>query len=113
MMRTAEFLNGRYGEGTVEVAIRDQYRNMKEKILPVMYVIERAEEAIRKAGVTPKTVPIRGGTDGAQLSFMGLPCPNLSTGGENFHGIHEFVSVPAMEKMVEILVNIVSAKSQQ
>ena len=113
MMRTAEFLNARYGEGTVEVAIRDQYRNMKEKILPVMYVIERAEEAIRKAGVTPKTVPIRGGTDGAQLSFMGLPCPNLSTGGENFHGIHEFVSVPAMEKMVEILVNIVSAKSQQ
>ena len=108
LKRAAAFLNGEYGEGTVEVAIRDQYRNMKEKILPVMYVIERAEEAIRKAGVTPKTVPIRGGTDGAQLSFMGLPCPNLSTGGENFHGIHEFVSVPAMEKMVEVLVNIAS-----
>ena len=111
--KIAEVLNDKYGAGTVTLTIRDQYRNMKEKILPVMYVIERAEEAIRKAGVTPKTVPIRGGTDGAQLSFMGLPCPNLSTGGENFHGIHEFVSVPAMEKMVEILVNIVSAKSQQ
>ena len=107
MERTAAFLNAKYGEGTVEVAMRDQYRNMKEKILPVMYVIERAEAAMKKAGVEPKTVPIRGGTDGAQLSFMGLPCPNLSTGGENFHGIHEFVSVPAMEKMVEVLVNIV------
>ena len=107
MERTAAFLNAKYGEGTVEVAIRDQYRNMKEKILPVMYVIERAKAAMKKAGVEPKTVPIRGGTDGAQLSFMGLPCPNLSTGGENFHGIHEFVSVPAMEKMVEVLVNIV------
>ena len=107
--RCAEFLNGKYGEGTVEFAIRDQYRNMKEMILPVMYVIERAEEAMRKAGVQPKTVPIRGGTDGAQLSYQGLPCPNLSTGGENFHGVHEFVSVPAMEKMAEILVNIVRA----
>ena len=108
MERTAAFLNGKYGEGTVEVAIRDQYRNMKEKILPVMYVIERAEAAMRKAGVEPKTVPIRGGTDGAQLSFMGLPCPNLCTGGENFHGVHEFVSVPAMYKMVEVLVNLAS-----
>ena len=108
MERTAAFLNGKYGEGTVEVAIRDQYRNMKEKILPVMYVIDRAEDAMKKAGVEPKTVPIRGGTDGAQLSFMGLPCPNLSTGGENFHGVHEFVSVPAMEKMVEVLVSLVS-----
>ena len=107
--RCADFLNGKYGEGTVEFAIRDQYRNMKEMILPVMYVIERAEEAMRKAGVQPKTVPIRGGTDGAQLSYQGLPCPNLSTGGENFHGVHEFVSVPAMEKMAEILVNIVRA----
>ena len=107
--RCADFLNGKYGEGTVEFAIRDQYRNMKEMILPVMYVIERAEGAMRKAGVQPKTVPIRGGTDGAQLSYQGLPCPNLSTGGENFHGVHEFVSVPAMEKMAEILVNIVRA----
>ena len=106
MLRCADFLNGKYGEGTVEVALRDQYRNMKEKILPVMYVIERAEAAMRRAGVEPVTVPIRGGTDGAQLSFMGLPCPNLCTGGENFHGVHEFVSVPAMHKMVEVLVNL-------
>ncbi len=108
LRRAAAFLNGKYGEGTVELAVRDQYRNMKEMILPVMHVIDRAKEAFRKAGVEPKTVPIRGGTDGAQLSFQGLPCPNLSTGGENFHGIHEFVSVPAMEKMVEVLVNIAS-----
>ena len=106
MLRCADFLNAKYGEGTVEVALRDQYRNMKEKILPVMYVIERAEAAMRKAGVEPKTVPIRGGTDGAQLSFMGLPCPNLCTGGENFHGVHEFVSVPARHTMVEVLVNL-------
>ena len=109
MQRAADFLNERYGEGTIELMIRDQYRNMKEKILPVMHVIRRAEDAMRKAGVEPKTVPIRGGTDGAQLSFMGLPCPNLSTGGENFHGIHEFVSVDAMKKMVEVLVNLVTA----
>lgn len=106
MARAAAFLNGKYGEGTVELALRDQYRNMKEKILPVMEVIDRAAAAMERAGVKPATVPIRGGTDGAQLSFLGLPCPNLSTGGENFHGINEFVSVPAMNKMVEVLVNL-------
>ena len=108
LQRAAAFLNEKYGAGSIELAIRDQYRNMKEKILPVMYVIDRAKTAMEKAGITPHIVPIRGGTDGAQLSFQGLPCPNLSTGGENFHGIHEFVSVPAMHKMVEILVGIAS-----
>ena len=108
--RTATFLNERYGSGTVKLELVDSYYNMKEKILPVMHVITRAEEAMRAAGVEPVTVPIRGGTDGARLSYMGLPCPNLSTGGENFHGIHEFVSVPAMEKMVQVIVNI--AKKQ-
>lgn len=106
LQRIAAFLNDKYGAGTVEADIKDSYYNMKEKILPVMHVIMRAQKAMELAGVTPVTVPIRGGTDGARLSYMGLPCPNLSTGGENFHGIHEFVSVPAMEKMVEVIVNI-------
>ena len=109
MRRVCEYLNGKYGEGTVELVLHDSYYNMKEKILPVMHVIERAEKAMRDAGVEPVTVPIRGGTDGARLSYMGLPCPNLSTGGVNFHGIHEFVSVNAMEKMVEVLINIAKA----
>ena len=82
---------------------------MKEKILPVMHIIKRAEDAMKAAGVEPVTVPIRGGTDGARLSYEGLPCPNLSTGGENYHSVKEFVSADAMEKMVEILVNIVKA----
>ena len=107
--RTASFMNERYGAGTVKIELADSYYNMKEKILPVMHVIRRAENAMRAAGVNPVTVPIRGGTDGARLSYMGLPCPNLSTGGENFHGIHEFVSVPAMEKMVQVIVNIAKA----
>ena len=109
LQRIVAFLNDKYGAGTVEADVKDSYYNMKEKILPVMHVIERAQKAMEQAGVTPVTVPIRGGTDGARLSFMGLPCPNLSTGGENFHGIHEFVSVPAMEKMVEVIVNIARA----
>ena len=107
--RTASFMNERYGSGTVKLELADSYYNMKEKILPVMHVITRAEDAMRAAGVEPVTVPIRGGTDGARLSYQGLPCPNLSTGGENFHGVHEFVSVPAMQKMVEVIVNIAKA----
>ncbi len=109
--KVAEFLNKKYGAGTVVTNIRDSYYNMKEKILPCMYVIDRAEKAMKDAGVKSITSPIRGGTDGATLSLKGLPCPNLSTGGMNFHGIHEFVSVPAMEKMVEILVNIVKVEA--
>ena len=103
----AAYLNEKYGEGTVESDIKDSYYNMKEKILPVFFVVERAQKAMREAGVEPITHPIRGGTDGARLSFEGLPCPNLSTGGENFHGVHEFASIQAMNKMVEVIVNIV------
>ena len=102
-------INAKYGEGTADCAVKDSYYNMKEKILPVMHIIRRAEDAMRAAGVEPVTVPIRGGTDGARLSYEGLPCPNLSTGGENFHSVREFVSADAMEKMVEVLVNIVKA----
>ncbi|MGI6665048.1 MAG: peptidase T [Christensenellaceae bacterium] len=105
-LQAATFLNEKYGADTVCVTLRDRYRNMKEKILPRMEIIERAKAAMEKAGVTPVISPIRGGTDGATLSFMGLPCPNLCTGGENFHGRYEFISIQSMEKCVEILKNI-------
>lgn len=92
--------------GCASVEIKDQYYNMREKIEPVMHIIERAERAMREAGVEPKVQPIRGGTDGAQLSFKGLPCPNIFAGGENFHGRYEYVPVSSMEKAVEVIINI-------
>ncbi|MBR3766780.1 MAG: peptidase T [Clostridia bacterium] len=98
------YLNTVHGEGTFSLEIKDSYYNMKEKILPFMYLIDNAKAAFEKAGVTAKTVPIRGGTDGARLSYEGLPCPNLSTGGENFHSVREFISVESMEKMVDVLI---------
>lgn len=101
------FLNEKYGQGTFEVAVTDSYANMKEKILPHMEIIERAKAAMQKAGVQPRIQPIRGGTDGATLSFMGLPCPNLCTGGHNFHGRYEYISVQSMEKTTQILLNLI------
>ncbi|MBO4995915.1 MAG: peptidase T [Muribaculaceae bacterium] len=92
--------------GVAEIEIKDQYYNMREKIEPVMHIIDIAEEAMRRADVTPKVVPIRGGTDGAQLSFKGLPCPNIFAGGLNFHGRYEFVPIPSMEKAVMTIVEI-------
>ncbi|MDE7125976.1 MAG: peptidase T, partial [Muribaculaceae bacterium] len=89
-----------------ELEIKDQYYNMREKIEPVMYIIDIAEEAMRNAGVPPKVTPIRGGTDGAQLSFKGLPCPNIFAGGLNFHGRFEFVPIPSMEKAQDVIVEI-------
>ena len=106
----ADFLNKKYGEGTFELSVRDSYYNMREIIEKHMDIIERAEKAMRLAGVEPYTVPIRGGTDGARLSFEGLPCPNLSTGGMNFHSIYEAIPTKALSKMSEVLVNIVSAE---
>lgn len=105
----ADRLNEKYKDTAahVEVVLKDQYYNMREKIEPDnMYLISAAEEAFRKAGVKPVTKPIRGGTDGARLSFMGLPCPNLSTGGENYHGIYEYLNINSMRKMVEVLINL-------
>ncbi len=102
----ADFLNGKYGAGTCEAAIKDSYYNMKEAILPHMEIIDKAREAMEELGITPVVSPIRGGTDGAMLSHMGLPCPNLCTGGMNFHGRYEFASVPQMRKIVELLVRI-------
>ena len=106
MCEVAERLNQRYGDGVCHVVIADQYYNMLEKIQPVSHIIESAKEAMLKAGVTPKVQPIRGGTDGAQLSFKGLPCPNLFTGAVNFHGPYEFVSIQVMEKATNIITNL-------
>ena len=108
--RAAAYLNAKYGPGTAEVYLKDSYYNMKEQIEPHMYLIRRAQAAMEKAGVTPRVLPIRGGTDGARLSYMGLPCPNLSTGGLNFHSVYEYVPVRSLEKMVEVLVTLVTVE---
>ena len=92
--------------GCASIEIKDQYYNMREKIEPVMYIIDIAEQAMKNADVVPVVVPIRGGTDGAQLSFKGLPCPNIFAGGLNFHGRYEFVPIPSMEKAVNVIVEI-------
>ncbi len=92
--------------GCCSVEIKDQYYNMREKIEPIMHIIEVVEKAMREAGVEPRVQPIRGGTDGAQLSFKGIPCPNIFAGGENFHGRYEYVSIQSMEKATEVIVNI-------
>ena len=108
MEAAAAFINAKYGEGTLELAIRDSYFNMREKIEPCMYIVDRAKAAMEAVGIVPMEVPIRGGTDGARLSYEGLPCPNLCTGGENFHGYYEFIPVEDMEKCVEMLVKILT-----
>ena len=99
-------MNEKYGEGTVTAEVNDQYYNMKEKIDPNMHVIDIVLKAMQDCGVPPKVEPIRGGTDGAQLSFKGLPCPNIFAGGVNFHGPHEFVSIQVMEKAMQVIINI-------
>ena len=102
----ARRMNEKYGEGTVVADVKDQYYNMKEKIDPNMHVIDIVLKAMQDCGVPPKVEPIRGGTDGAQLSFKGLPCPNIFAGGVNFHGPYEFVSVQVMEKAMQVIVRI-------
>ena len=99
--------------GCCTVEIKDQYYNMREKIEPVMHIIETVEKAMREAGVEPRVQPIRGGTDGAQLSFKGLPCPNIFAGGENFHGRYEYVSIQSMEKATDVIVNICRIVAEQ
>ena len=103
-----DFLNAKYGKGTVEATIKDSYYNMKEKILPHMELVDNAKSAMESVGVTPIVTPIRGGTDGARLSFEGLPCPNIFTGGHNFHGRYEYVAYEDMDKAYEVLCELVN-----
>ena len=112
LLHIACYLNGKYGPGTVEVEIKDSYRNMLEKIKPHFHLVETARKAIEKAGLTPEEIPVRGGTDGAVLSWKGLPCPNLGTGGFNFHGVCECTTVERMDKATEILLNIIELYSK-
>ncbi len=103
----AAFMNEKYGEGRIMVELKDQYFNMREKIESVMHIVDIAQKAMEMAGIEPNIKPIRGGTDGARLSYMGLPCPNLFAGGHNFHGRHEFIPLESMHKAVEVILNIV------
>ncbi len=109
----AEFLNNKYGEGTVKVTIKDSYYNMKEKILPHMHLIETAAKCVSELGAKAVSVPVRGGTDGCRLSFMGLPCPNLGTGSHNHHGKMEFAVVEEMDKAVELIIKLSEAYAQK
>lgn len=107
ILRCAEFINARYGDKTAEVTLKDQYYNMREQVEPHYHVVEKAVKAMEMAGVKPHIQPIRGGTDGANLSFKGLPCPNIFAGGLNFHGKYEWVSVQSMEKAAAVILNII------
>ena len=107
LLDLAAFMNNKYGAGSVECSLQDMYCNMKEYITPVFEIVERAENAMREAGIEPQLVPVRGGTDGSRLSEMGLPCPNIFTGGHNFHGRYEYLPVPSLVKCTEVLLNIV------
>ena len=109
MMEAAAYLNAKYGAGTVNITIRDSYFNMRQVIEPNIHVVERAKKAIEDLGIQPIVVPIRGGTDGARLSYVGLPCPNLGTGGENFHGRYEYACAEDMDLSVRALINILTA----
>lgn len=111
--KIADYLNEKYGAGTVEVDITDSYLNMKEKILPHLHIVETAKKAMEELSIEPVVSPIRGGTDGARLSYMGLPCPNLCTGGHNAHGRYEYIPIGSMEKVVEILLRIVKLYAEQ
>ncbi|GEQ86738.1 peptidase T [Patiriisocius marinistellae] len=115
VQKLADELNQQFEKEVITVEINDQYFNMREKIEPVMHIVDIAEEAMKKAGITPLIKPIRGGTDGSQLSFMGLPCPNIFAGGHNFHGRFEYVPVESMQKAIEVIVNIAQlvAKEKQ
>ncbi len=108
MRQCANFINARYGEGTVTLTIKDQYRNMREMVEPHRHIIEKAQKAMEMAGIKPHIQPIRGGTDGANLSFRGLPCPNIFAGGLNFHGKFEWVTVENMEKASKVIINLIA-----
>ena len=108
IQKCVDFINGKYGEGVAELEIRHQYYNMRKEVEPHYHIVEKAMKAMEMAGVKPKVQPIRGGTDGANLSFMGLPCPNIFAGGLNFHGKFEFLPLESMQKASEVILNIIS-----
>lgn len=108
-----DFLKKRYGEDVLKLELKDQYYNMKEKVLPVFHVVETAKQAMEEVGVVPVVVPIRGGTDGARLSYMGLPCPNIFAGGHNFHGKFEYIPLESMEKASEVILQIIKLYSEK
>ncbi len=113
VQKAAEWMNERYGEGTVTATINDQYYNMREKIEPVPHVISLVEQAMKECDIPCRVRAIRGGTDGAQLSFMGLPCPNIFAGGLNFHGPHEFLPIPSLVKASELVVKIIELTAKR
>ena len=113
LVKAVEFLNTKYGSNTVALNLKDSYYNMKEKIEPVMEIVDLAKEAMEEVGVKPMITPVRGGTDGARLSYMGLPCPNIFTGGHNFHGKFEYIPISSMKKAVEVIVKIVELVPQK
>ena len=113
LRQIAAWMNGRYGEGTVAVEIKDSYRNMIEKIRPHFHLVETARTAIRMAGLEPEELPVRGGTDGATLSWKGLPCPNLGTGGFNFHGVYECTTAERMDKAAEVVGHIIALYAKE
>ena len=108
IMDCADFINQKYGKGRIQVDLKDQYFNMREKVEPVKFIVDIAEKAMNAVGVKPIIKPIRGGTDGSKLSYMGLPCPNIFAGGHNFHGKYEYIPIQSMEKAVEVIVKIVA-----
>jgi len=111
--KSVEFINFKYGADTATLEMNDQYYNMKEKIMPVMHLIDTAKKAIEQLNIEPKIIPIRGGTDGSRLSYMGLPCPNLFSGGHNFHGRYEFIPVNSLEKSTQVILRIISLYAEQ
>lgn len=112
LSRTVDYINYKYGDNVVSLNLKDQYFNMKEKILPVIHIVDIAKKAMEESSVVPLIRPIRGGTDGARLSFMGLPCPNLFTGGHNFHGRYEYIPIQSMEKSVKVILKIIELYSK-
>jgi tripeptide aminopeptidase len=113
MLKAANFLNEKYGNGAIELTIKDQYYNMKEMVEPHPHILEVADKAFRAVGITPIYAPVRGGTDGSRLSYMGLPTPNLFTGGHYAHGKYEFIPVNSLEKGVEVIVKIAQLLSEE
>jgi tripeptide aminopeptidase len=109
----ADYLNSVYGTERVSVNLRDEYYNMRKMIEPYIHIVEWAEEAIRNCGIEPVITPVRGGTDGARLSYMGLPCPNIFTGGHNFHGRYEYIPLQSMESAVKVILEIVKIVTER